>query len=592
MPVIQLELDSKGAISSLQKFDKAVDTTERNVTPKFATIAKAAAALAVAVAGVAILVAKQSIEAAARMEEAGNKYNVVFEGMTDASDMWVKELTDNYALSTYAATEYLASTKAIIDGTNMQSEAAAILSNKVVQLAQDLASFHDKSPEQAVRAMTSALTGEYEAMKQFGVVLKKTEITQQAMITNNLETKDSVTNAMMAQAVYTLIIQRSGKALGDTIRSQDTYTFQLKKAVGLIMNMKVAIGEHLLPYATKLLTAMNDWVTANEALIDVKLDEFFDNAGQMVRQLGEAVVWTYERMVAFSNSLALFEAVGNDQLSWFEFATMNAKEAAEWLDKHRVVVEEDTEALTKNKEALIKVKSSLDIVNEATNESISTFEGYAEGVKSVTDATTAMADEVAETVIPTEKELKEEIDKVIEAVKNSILALNGQAVAAEGVAKAVNSIADAAAEVDRLKAVEDAQREEANSYIDGTSGGSHSFSYSTPTTAEGWAAEAAASHEMDKIIRDMNDIIFAGVYSSPFKTDTTGSDRQSSLNNHERFMSFLAAGGSSADWAGASLGIEAQPSGGTTITNNFNQQVSNSDITTITDQQITNTARA
>ncbi len=588
MPVIQLELDSKGAVSSLQKFDRAVDATEINTSRNFDKIKLGALAIGAAIAGAALVIGKASLEAAARMEEARNKYAQVFEGMTQESDKWVQNLRDNYALSEYAATEFLSSTKAILDGTKMQTEEAGKLANKVVLVAQDLASFHDKDATQAVNAMTSALTGEYEAMKQFGIVIKKAEIDQRAMKDNNLENKEALTQAMVAQAAYALMVEKSGKAIGDTVRSQDTYTFQLKQAAGLLMDIKVAIGEHLLPYAKKFLTVINDWVIANKGLIEIKLDEFFKNMGQMLKQLGQAALWTYERFVAFSNSLALFEAVGNDQLTWFEYATMNAKEAAEWLDKHRVVVEEDTIALNENKESNKELKTSLDIVNEATNTSISKFEGYSDKVKGATDntkelsgKTKELAEDIKGNLNVSEKELRDLVKEVTDEANKSATALKGQASAAKEVASAVSAINDAEGE---------GEEKEPYKASKAWSGGS--------TTFKGSAFKDSLSPaEMAKYVQ-MTPAGRGDHYwdsGSPKGPMSGGGNTHSNLDKN-LLQSEAAIAAIMADrWRAEGMSnndiMMKQVGGGITV-NNFNQQVSRSDISNITAAQITNGARA
>jgi len=311
MPVIQLELDSTGAVSSLQKFDRAVDNTQTTTTSKFAAIAggvaAAAAAMAAAVGAAMIVVAKQSIDAAARMEETQNKYDAVFEGMTDTSDAWVKDLRDNYMLSERGAKEYLAATKAILDGTKMQTEEAAKLSSELVKVAQDLSSFHDKTQQQAVDAMTSALTGEYEAMKKFGIVIKKSEIIQRAMIDNNLENKDAVTQAMEAQAAYALIIEKSGKAIGDTARSQASYVSQMKQFDAIVEDVKVLLGESLLPIVTQLITEFNQWYKTNEDLIQSQLLVWIDNIIIGMKTAWEWAGKAYDQFARFAamNPLAM-----------------------------------------------------------------------------------------------------------------------------------------------------------------------------------------------------------------------------------------------------------------------------------------------
>jgi len=267
MPVIQLELDSKNAINGLQCFDSAADSTAKNIDSAFNKVRQSVSNIAamiiqstVAIGTAMAAIGGYSLNSAARMQEAQNKYNVVFEGMTETTNKWVANLRNNYGLSEKAAKDYLSSTKAVIDGTKMESAAAAELSNKMVLLAQDLASMHDASPEEAVYAMTAALTGEMEMMKRYGMVITAEEIKQRAMIDNHLKGEKAITAAMKAQAIFNMMVEKSGKAQGDVARSQDSYTFQMKKAKAAVDDISVSIGEQLLPFATQALQLFNDWV--------------------------------------------------------------------------------------------------------------------------------------------------------------------------------------------------------------------------------------------------------------------------------------------------------------------------------------------
>jgi hypothetical protein len=508
MPVIQLELDSKGAISSLQKFDRAVDKTEANSETAFGKIRTsvnamgkvAGAALAVATAALVAFGVK-AIDAASRMEEAQNKYNVVFRGMTDTVDTWVQELRDNYALSELAAKDYLSSTKAIIDGTNMQSKAAGKLSNKVVLLAQDLASFHDKSPEQAVRAMTSALTGEYEAMKQFGVVLKKTEIIQEAMTQNNLKTKDAVTQAMMAQAAYTLILKKSGEAQGDTIRSQSSYAFQVKQTKALLEDMKVTLGEQLLPIATKWLSALNNWIKKEDGVnkvlnFTIEAVRFVDNgirglillAKGLVVGLSGAFVVVMEsiKLLLFPLDLVLkgLKAMGvidtnpleamvqfshdffDAQVAGFNATLDGIEKSNQKYDKMKVKIKESIDETNKQTEAQKKVTDAVDGTKTAVD-------GLAGSVKVVADlhhdfsdkgsvdnlklingewvqlgtSVREVADAVQKEVIPAEENLKTTVDAVTQAAINSVTAINQQAVAAQKIITTTKELSSLAADM-------------------------------------------------------------------------------------------------------------------------------------------------
>jgi len=493
MPVIQLELDSKGAISSLQKFDKAVDVTEKKSVSAFGKMSGAVgmiSGLIGTVMGAAVTsLAVASVDAAAKMEEAQNKYDVVFRGMTKTTDEWVSTLEDSYAMSELSAKQYLSDTKAIVDGTNMQSGAAAKLSFEVVKLSRDLASFHDKQPEQAVRAMTSALTGEYEAMKQFGVVMKKTEVIQEAMLQNNLDNKDAVTQAMMAEAAYTLILKKSGEAQGDTARSAGTYTQELMKATEQITNLKVAIGQQLLPLLTPLITAFNEWITVTgriESIIAGLITgvQFLHNGFNGIVLVAKGVIAAFgfilkavvslakplslvlDAMIKFNlidvNPIRELESAVND----FKDASVEAFEAQ--LDKivetnnnyealkttvvngakeQAAAQDKVTESIAKTAEELIKEKEVFDNTIPAMTQGLEEVNGVwvqVQGtIAAVKDDTKELAGSIKDELTPAEKQLAEEVLKVDENAQKSTASLMAQADAANKVADAVGNVADA-----------------------------------------------------------------------------------------------------------------------------------------------------
>jgi hypothetical protein len=271
MPVVGLSLNSKDAVAGLKQYDQAIDKSEKNTDSAFAKMKghvatfSAMVAGAVAAIGASMLtVGALSLDSASRMQEASNKYAVVFEGMTGQADVWRKNLEDNYNLSGLAATKYLSNTKAILDATGMQSQAAGELSNNMVKLALDLASFSDVPIEDAIQATTAALTGEMEMMKRFGVVIKAEEINQRAMVDNNYRAAASVTEADKAQAAYNIMLEKGAKAIGDVSRSSESYVTQLNILKKTYDNVNVAIGNQLIPLATQALRIFNEWNGTND----------------------------------------------------------------------------------------------------------------------------------------------------------------------------------------------------------------------------------------------------------------------------------------------------------------------------------------
>jgi hypothetical protein len=273
MPIVRLDLDSSKSINGLKQYDSAVDKSAANTDSAFGKMKAVVGGLAIAITAAAtavvaafMTIGTASLDSASRMQESQNKYNVVFAGMTAQADSWRKNLQENYNLSGVAATQYLANAKAILDATGMESKAAGELSNKMVKLALDLASFSDVPIADAIQATTAALTGEMEMMKRLGVVIKVEEVNQRAMIDNHLLSAAAVTEGMKAQATYNIILEKSGKAMGDVARSADSYVTQLNKLRAMQSDVSTGIGQQLIPFATKAIELFLGWANANDAV--------------------------------------------------------------------------------------------------------------------------------------------------------------------------------------------------------------------------------------------------------------------------------------------------------------------------------------
>ena len=66
------------------------------------------------------------------------------------------------------------------------AEASAEFSKQVAKLSGDIGSLRNRDPEQVLRAITSALTGEREQLKGLGVVLKQdNDVDQRALTMTN-----------------------------------------------------------------------------------------------------------------------------------------------------------------------------------------------------------------------------------------------------------------------------------------------------------------------------------------------------------------------------------------------------------------------
>jgi hypothetical protein len=138
-------------------------------------------------------------------------------------------------------------------------EDLAKFSTDFVGLSTDLASFANTSPEEAVQAIGSALRGEAEPMRKYGVLLDDASLRQEALAQGLISTtKQALTPQQKVLAAQGLIYKQTADAQGDFAKTSGGLANQQRILSAQWTDMKGKIGEKLLPVMVRLTTWVND----------------------------------------------------------------------------------------------------------------------------------------------------------------------------------------------------------------------------------------------------------------------------------------------------------------------------------------------
>lgn len=211
-----------------------------------------------AVAG-GLLVAKglgSAINAAADLGETTSKAEQLFGDATDDIIEFGEGAADSLGLSEQAAID-AASTFAIYgQKAGLAGNDLGDFSTELVTLATDMASFNNVGTEETIAAIGSALSGEAEPMKRFGVLLNEATLKAQAMKMGLIENaNDAIPLQHKALVAHKEILEQTNVQQGDFARTQDGLPNKMKSTKAEMENMRAEIGERLLPVADKLVGA-------------------------------------------------------------------------------------------------------------------------------------------------------------------------------------------------------------------------------------------------------------------------------------------------------------------------------------------------
>lgn len=257
--------DDRDFKKALQKSTRELDKTAQ----RFQQIGKGLSlAVTAPLVGLGAAMTKAAIEA----EETQNKFNVAFRGIEDDAQAAADNLSDNFGLANDEAQRLLAGTGDLLKGFGATAEEALGLSSQVQTLAVDLASYNNLAggTEQASQAITAALLGEREQLKQLGVVIRQTDVDQRLLAKGQQDLTGQARLQAQAQATLELTMEQSADAIGDYERSGGSAAQQIRELKAQTRDMAVELGQELLPVVQAILAQVIDLVQGFSELSDAQ----------------------------------------------------------------------------------------------------------------------------------------------------------------------------------------------------------------------------------------------------------------------------------------------------------------------------------
>ena len=215
---------------------------------------------AIALAGVAGAVgigflAKSVLGAASDMNENMSKVGVVFGQSADQVKRFAESAAQNLGLSESAALAAVGTFGNLFVAMGIGVKPAADMSQGILTLAADLASFNNIPVDMALEKIRAGLVGETEPLRTLGVNLSAAAIQTKALALGFAATAEELTPAMKAQAAYALILEQTTTAQGDFARTRTGMANSLRIIQASFADARAEIGNRLLPIIAPLIAA-------------------------------------------------------------------------------------------------------------------------------------------------------------------------------------------------------------------------------------------------------------------------------------------------------------------------------------------------
>ena len=256
-------------LDKVSKSTKDFNNSVEKGSKKKAKIASGMSGLSkAAIAGGAIFATKaiidfsrSALEAAVSAEEAGAAFDTTFGTAAVRASAFLEDFANKAGLTVGEAKQLQATLGAVAQGIGFTQEASADLSIELTKIAADVASFSNISAgaEPVLNAFRSALVGEREALKSYGIAITEAEVQSKAFEITSKRNTDELTRQDKALATLALIQDKAAVQIGDLDRTAGSFANQSRALNAELRQLREEIGEELIPVAAELLPIFREF---------------------------------------------------------------------------------------------------------------------------------------------------------------------------------------------------------------------------------------------------------------------------------------------------------------------------------------------
>ena len=220
--LIRVGAEAGQAISELGRVNHVMGDSMTRSEKMGATLKKAAVPATIALTAIAVG-SKKAVDAASNLNEVVNKSEVIFGSSGKSVVAWSKHLAASFGLSSREALEAASNFGNMLVPMGYSRKEAAKTSKAMVELAGDMASFNNASPEETLAALESGLAGQSEPLRKFGVFLSQDRIEAEAVAKGLVKATVSAGDFAKAQAAVEDAHKKTAEALKDSGKGSVEY---------------------------------------------------------------------------------------------------------------------------------------------------------------------------------------------------------------------------------------------------------------------------------------------------------------------------------------------------------------------------------
>jgi hypothetical protein len=214
------------------------------------------------------------LKIASDFEEANAKFQAVFKEETAAAEEFARALSEEVGRSIEDIKRQMSGLQDTFVPLGYARDRAREMSQQMVKLAIDVASFNNTLEEDTIRDFQSAIVGNHETVRKYGIIITQAVLDQELLNMGFEGGAKAASEQMKVQARLNVIMNGTTDAQGDAARTSGSLANMWKALVGQLKEFAGEIGNTLVPLAKDLvgwikdiIPPIRDWIKENPVLV-------------------------------------------------------------------------------------------------------------------------------------------------------------------------------------------------------------------------------------------------------------------------------------------------------------------------------------
>lgn len=215
----------------------------------------------VALAHKAFTMLKEAIAYASDLGEVQNVIDVTFGNATDGVNAWAESALRAYGMNEVSAKRYVGTMGAMLKSSGLAGDSVIEMSQNMVGLAGDMASFYNLDLQTAFEKIRSGISGETEPLKQLGINMSVANLEAYALSQGIQKSYSSMSQAEQVALRYNYLMVATADAQGDFARTSGSWANQTRLLSESWKGFTGVLAENLLPVLTSVVIGLNTMIT-------------------------------------------------------------------------------------------------------------------------------------------------------------------------------------------------------------------------------------------------------------------------------------------------------------------------------------------